>query len=99
MSKCGSKIGRFVSGTHMPLWVDMVAREGEWGGFLVTLLLTKDGAKVSERSGGDHALRDGKTNGQNGVPTQERGFNEVQRDRRSKIRPKTPVWGGQYLTH
>ena len=35
MSKCGSKIGRFVSGTHMPLWVDMVAREGEWGGFLV----------------------------------------------------------------
>ena len=29
MSKCGSKIGWFVSGTHMPLWVDMVAREGE----------------------------------------------------------------------
>ena len=35
ISKCGSKIGRFVSGTHMPLWVDKVAREGEWGGFLL----------------------------------------------------------------
>ena len=33
ISKCGSKVGRFVSGTDMPLWVDMVAREGEWAGF------------------------------------------------------------------
>ena len=28
MSKCGSKIGRFVSGTHMPVSVDMVAMRG-----------------------------------------------------------------------
>ena len=40
MSMPGSKIGRFVSGTHMPPWVDMVVCEGEWGGFLVSLLLT-----------------------------------------------------------
>ena len=32
-SRPGSKVGRFVSGTDMPLWVDMVAREGEWAGF------------------------------------------------------------------
>ena len=30
----GSKVGRLVSDTHMSLWVDMVAREGEWAGFL-----------------------------------------------------------------
>ena len=31
ISKLGSKVGRVVSGTDMSLWVDTVAREGEWG--------------------------------------------------------------------
>jgi hypothetical protein len=31
ISKCKSKAGRVVSDTDMSLWVDMVAREGEWG--------------------------------------------------------------------
>jgi hypothetical protein len=34
ISMLGSKVGRLVSDTHMSLWVDMVAREGEWAGFL-----------------------------------------------------------------
>ena len=34
ISMLGSKVGRLVSDTHMSLWVDMVAREGEWAVFL-----------------------------------------------------------------
>ena len=80
MSKCGSKIGRFVSGTHMPLWVDMVAREGEWAAFCFVAFVNKDGAKVSERSGGDHASGWQKKMGKMGSQLKNEGstrFNET----------------------
>ena len=81
MSKCGSKIGRFVSGTHMPLWVDMVAREGEWGGFLLrALLLTKMAQKCPKDLGGITRFGMAKKMGKMGSQLKNEGstrFNET----------------------
>ena len=99
MSMPGSKTGRFVSGTHMPLWVDMVAREGEWGGFLVSLLLTKKWRKSVRKIWGGSRASGWQNKWAKWGPNSRTRVQRGSRITEVEDKAKDSVWGGQYLTH